>query len=122
MAGREVGLTFVPHLTSMIRRIHATLYGRIAKDADFQSVFEGCYVNEPFVDVLPAKSYPETRSVWPVDVCRLAVHRTQDGDAIAVLSVIDNLIKGAASRFVLNMKVIFGLGEALGLCQLPLLP
>lgn len=122
MANREVGLTFVPHLTPMIRGIHATLYGRIAKEADFQAVFEECYVNEPFVDVLPAKSHPETRSVRSANVCRIAVHRPQGGDTLVVLSVIDNLVKGAAGQAVQNMNIMFGLDEPLGLCQLPLLP
>ena len=75
MAGKPVGLTFVPHLTPMIRGIHATLYARISKEADFQGIFEGCYAAEPFVDVLPAKSHPETRSVRSANICRIAVHR-----------------------------------------------
>src|SRR5262249_10302337 len=61
-AGKTVGLTFVPHLVPMIRGIHATLYTRIAKAADFQRLYEDRYRKEPFVDVLPAGSEPDTRS------------------------------------------------------------
>jgi len=122
MAKRNVGLTFVPHLTPMIRGIHATLYARIGAEADFQSLFEESYTSEPFVDVLPAKSHPETRSVRSANVCRIAVHRPQGGDTLVVLSVIDNLVKGAAGQAVQNMNIMFGLGETSGLCQLPLLP
>lgn len=122
MGGGKVGLTFVPHLTPMIRGIHATLYARITADADFQAVFEGRYANEPFVDVLPPKSHPETRSVRSANVCRIAVHRPQGGDTLVILSVIDNLVKGAAGQAIQNMNIMFGQDETAGLCQLPLLP
>ena len=63
VTGNPVGLTFVPHLTPMIRGIHATLYGRLARDVDLQALFEQRYANEFFVDVMPVGSHPETRSV-----------------------------------------------------------
>lgn len=121
-AGREVGLTFVPHLTPMIRGIHATLYARIKRDEDFQALFEKRYAGEPFVDVLPPKSHPETRSVRGANTCRIAVHRPQGGDTLVVLSVIDNLVKGAAGQAVHNMNLMFGFDECAGLTQVPLLP
>jgi N-acetyl-gamma-glutamyl-phosphate reductase len=121
-AGCEVGLTFVPHLTPMIRGIHSTLYARITKEVDFQALFEERYAAEPFVDVLPPKSHPETRSVRAANTCRLAIHRPQDGDTLVVLSVIDNLVKGAAGQAVQNMNIMFGLDECSGLTQLPVLP
>jgi N-acetyl-gamma-glutamyl-phosphate reductase len=122
MAGNSVGLTFVPHLTPLIRGIHATLYARITKEADFQALFEARYATEPFVDVMPAKSHPETRSVRSANMCRMAVHRPQGGDTLVVLSVIDNLVKGAAGQAVQNMNIMFGLEETTGLWQLPVLP
>lgn len=122
MAGAPVGLTFVPHLTPLIRGIHATLYARIAKDVDFQQLFEARYADEPFVDVLPPKSHPETRSVRSANMCRIAVHRPQGGDTLVVLSVIDNLVKGAAGQAVQNMNIMFGIEETTGLWQLPVLP
>lgn len=121
-ARKEVGLTFVPHLTPLIRGIHATLYGRITREEDFQALFEQRYADEPFVDVLPAKSHPETRSVRASNVCRIAVHRPQGGDTVVVLSVIDNLVKGAAGQAVQNMNIMFGFDECAGLSQIPVLP
>ena len=121
-AGHAVGLTFVPHLTPMIRGIHATLYARITREEDFQSLFEARYADEPFVDVLPPKSHPETRSVRAANTCRIAVHRPQGGDTLVVLSVIDNLVKGAAGQAVQNMNIMFGFDECLGLLQIPVLP
>jgi N-acetyl-gamma-glutamyl-phosphate reductase len=130
-AGKEVGLTFVPHLTPMIRGIHATLYGRLTdekllsrhrREVDLQALFEQRYANEPFVDVMPAGSLPETRSVRGANHCRIAVHRPQGGDVVVVLSVIDNLVKGAAGQAVQNMNIMFGLPESTALNNIPLLP
>lgn len=120
--GKGVGLTFVPHLLPMIRGIHATLYGQIQGEADLQKLFEEHYINEPFVDVLPAGCHPETRSVRGNNVCRIAVHRPQNSDTVVVLSVIDNLVKGAAGQAVQNMNLMFGLDEKLGLGAVALLP
>ncbi len=121
-AGHEVGLTFVPHLVPMIRGIHATLYGRLTKEIDLQALFEKRYANEPFVDVLPAGSQPDTRSVRASNLCRIAVHRPQGGDMVVVLSVIDNLVKGAAGQAIQNMNLMFGLPETMGLTHVPVLP
>lgn len=119
----EVGLTFVPHLTPMIRGIHATLYATVAdRSVDLQRLYEERYANEPFVDVMPAGSHPETRSVRGANVCRIAVHRPQDGDLVVVLSVIDNLVKGASGQAVQNMNIMFGLDERLGINNAALLP
>ncbi|HDP89067.1 MAG TPA: N-acetyl-gamma-glutamyl-phosphate reductase [Thioalkalivibrio sp.] len=122
VAGETVGLTFVPHLVPMVRGIHATLYTTVAGEADLQALFEQRYAAEPFVDVLPAGSHPETRTVRGVNTCRIAVHRPQGGDTVVVLSVIDNLVKGAAGQAVHNLNLMFGLDEALGLDTPALLP
>lgn len=121
-AGRELGLTFVPHLTPMIRGIHATLYARITREEDFQALYEKRYAGEPFVDVMPAKSLPDTRSVRASNICRIALHRPQGGDTLVVLSVIDNLTKGAAGQAVQNMNLMFGLDECTALSHVPVLP
>jgi len=120
--GREVGLTFVPHLLPMIRGIHATLYAHVEREAELQSLYEQRYKDEPFVDVMPAGSHPETRSVRGANVCRIALHRPQDGNVLVILSVIDNLVKGAAGQAVQNMNIMFGLPETTALTNVPLLP
>ena len=122
VATRPVGLTFVPHLTPMIRGIHATLYARLAADIDLQALYEQRYADEPFVDVLPAGAHPETRSVRGSNLCRIAVHRPQGGNMAVILSVTDNLVKGAAGQAVQNMNLMFGLPETLAINNAPLLP
>lgn len=121
-AGKAVGLTFVPHLTPMIRGIHATLYARVIREADFQALYESRYKSEPFVDVMPFASHPDTRSVRAANLCRIAVHRPGGGDTLVILSVIDNLVKGAAGQAVQNMNIMFGFDECAGLTQIPVLP
>ncbi|MGC2049469.1 MAG: N-acetyl-gamma-glutamyl-phosphate reductase [Gallionella sp.] len=120
--GKEIGLTFVPHLTPMIRGIYATLYGRLTREVDLQALFEQRYASELFVDVMPAGSLPDTRSVRGANYCRIAVHRPQGGDTVVVLSVIDNLVKGAAGQAVQNMNIMFGLAEHAALNNVALLP
>lgn len=122
MSGKTVGLTFVPHLTPLIRGIHATLYAKLTQPCDLQQLFETSYEHERFVDVLPAGSHPETRSVRASNQCRIAVHQPQGGDTVVVLSVIDNLVKGAAGQALQNMNIMFDLPEKTGLEIVPLLP
>jgi N-acetyl-gamma-glutamyl-phosphate reductase len=122
-AGQPVGLTFVPHLTPMIRGIHATLYAQLRDpDRDLQALYEARYGNEPFVDVLPSGAHPETRSVRGANQCRIAIHQPQKGGVVVILSVIDNLVKGAAGQAVQNLNVMFGLDESAGLSGIAVLP
>ena len=121
-AGENVGLTFVPHLTPAIRGIHATLYARLNEQIDVQALYEKRYAGESFIDVLPPDSHPDTRSVRGGNDCRIAVHRPGGGDTVVILSVIDNLVKGAAGQAVQNMNLMFGLPEATGIGHIPLMP
>ena len=121
----DVGLTFVPHLVPMIRGIHATCYAKL-KDRNtadqLQSLYEKKYADEVFVDVMPAGSFPETRTVKGANQCRMAIHVPQEGDTVVILSVIDNLVKGAAGQAVQNMNIMFGLKEDAGLTAIALVP
>jgi N-acetyl-gamma-glutamyl-phosphate reductase len=122
MAGCATRLVFVPHLTPMIRGIHATLYARLTGSVNLQQLYEKRFINEPFVDVMPAGAHPETRSVRGSNMCRIAVHQPGGGDIAVVLSVIDNLTKGAAGQAVQNMNIMCALPETAGLEQIALMP
>jgi len=125
---QTVGLTFVPHLVPMIRGIEATLYAELkgaAKDMaleDIQTIYEARYQAEPFVDVMHLGSLPDTRSVRGSNICRLALHRQPGSDMLIVVSVIDNLVKGASGQAVQNMNIMFGLDERAGIQHVPLMP
>jgi len=124
LAGRPVGLTFVPHLVPMVRGMFSTLYARILpehQDVDFQALYEERYANDPCVDVMPAGSLPETRAVRASNMLRIALHRPEPG-LLVVLVVQDNLVKGAAGQAVQNMNLMFGLPETAGLDHIAILP
>lgn len=118
-----VGLTFVPHLLPMIRGIHVTVYGFLTtQQAELQAIYDERYADEPFVDVLPSGAHPETRSCKGNNWCRIAVHRPQGANTVVVLSVIDNLVKGAAGQAVQNMNLMMGIPEQTGLATVALMP
>lgn len=118
-----VGLTFVPHLVPMIRGIHSTMYATlIDTSVDLQNLFEERYKDDFFVDVMPAGSLPETRSTKGANFCRIAVYRPQGGDKVVVLSVIDNLVKGASGQAIQNMNIMLDLPENMGLTALGMMP
>jgi N-acetyl-gamma-glutamyl-phosphate reductase len=122
VAGRSIAPTFVPHLTPMVRGIHATLYARLIKGVDLQELYEQRFGAEPFVDVQSSGSHPDTRSVRGANTCRIAVHRPHNQGTVVVLSVIDNLVKGAAGQAIQNMNIMFDLPENSGLEGIGLLP
>jgi len=116
LADADADLVFIPHLLPIIRGIHATVYADAKGSADdVQERYEEFYKNEPFVDVMPPGSTPETRSVKGANTCRIAVHYLPESNKYVVLSVIDNLVKGAAGQAVQNMNLMFGLNETVGL-------
>ena len=126
VSNKQVGLTFVPHLTPMLRGIHATLYADLIDKSisieELHSSYLTSYENEPFVDIMPLGSHPDTRSVKGSNMCRIAIHRAPSSSKIVVLSVIDNLTKGAAGQALQNMNIMFGLPEHTALQGVAILP
>ncbi|MDR9498853.1 MAG: N-acetyl-gamma-glutamyl-phosphate reductase [Hydrogenovibrio sp.] len=129
VAEKPVSVTFVPHLVPMVRGMETTLYLPLtdpassqAEVAALQSLLEATYADEPFVDVMPPDSLPETRSVRGSNLCRLSLSRPQNGNTLVVTSVIDNLVKGAAGQAIQNMNILFGWPEDKGLQQIGLMP
>ena len=118
----DINLTFVPHLLPINRGIHTTLYANLTTEVDVQALFEERYKDEPFVDVLPAGSHPETRTVRGSNLCRIAVCRPGGGNKVVVLVVEDNLTKGASGQGIQCMNILFGLPENSGLTAPALLP
>lgn len=123
-SGSDVGLIFVPHLVPMIRGIHATLYAELTDAAvDVQTLYQNRYATERFVDVLPSGSHPDTRNVRGSNRCQIAVHRPPNSaTTVVILSVIDNLVKGAAGQAVQCLNLMCGWDEGLGLSAVGLYP
>ena len=123
MSDDEINLVFVPHLVPMNRGIHATLYSSlIDKDTNLQKVYEDFYHHEPFVDIMPHGSHPDTSSVRGNNLVRIACHKPQNGTTAVILVVEDNLVKGAAGQAIQNMNIIFGLDETAGLVSTATFP
>lgn len=117
-------ILFVPHLVPMIRGMLSTIYIDLTDEGDaldLQKLYEDFYANEQFVDVMPANSSPETRSVRGANQLRIALYKPQP-KKLVVLSVQDNLVKGAAGQAVQNMNLMFGFAEDAGLQGIGLLP
>ena len=125
IAGKNIDFIFVPHLIPMIRGMLSTIYVKLlakASSLDCQHLFEKRYANEQFVDVMPAGTMPETRSVRGSNQLRMALHKHADTGYLTIVVVQDNLVKGAAGQAVQNMNIMFGLQENAGLEVVPLLP
>ena len=123
LLGGPVGLTFVPHLVPMIRGIFSTLYVRTPglEAGAAQALFERRYAGEPFVDVMPPGSAPDTRSVRGTNRVRIALAHPAPG-LLVVLVTEDNLVKGAAGQAVQCMNLVTGRPETLGLGHLSAVP
>lgn len=125
LAKTDLQFIFVPHLIPMIRGMLSTIYVKLAAQAktiDLQALYEQRYQHERFVDVMPAGSLPETRSVRGSNQIRIALHNQADTGYLTLVIVQDNLVKGAAGQAIQNMNIMFGLPEAAGLQVVPLLP
>jgi N-acetyl-gamma-glutamyl-phosphate reductase len=120
-AGRKVVATFTPHLVPMSRGMQATIYAR--GDADrVQAVLEAQFGQEPFVDVLPLGSVPQTQHVRGSNICRIGVFADRVPGQVIVLSVLDNLMKGASGQAVQNANLMLGCDETDGLLLAPVFP
>ena len=123
IAAHAVHLTFIPHLAPMVRGIFATLYiANVDRPAELSSLYQQRFAKEHFVQVMQAGALPETKHVRGSNYCKLSVHSLNDENMVIVLSVLDNLVKGAAGQAVQNMNLMCGLDETMGLTQLGLFP
>lgn len=124
-AKAPIRVTFTPHLVPMNRGILATIYAKLSAGAgvdDLQERLAGSYASAPFVKVLPPRSLPATRHVRGSNLCLIAVHPSRIEGEVIILSVLDNLVKGASGQAVQNMNLMCGLPEAAGLGLAPMFP
>ena len=119
---KNVKLIFVPHLLPIVRGIHATMYVDAIKDFDISESYHKLYDEEPFVDILPQGECPETKSVRSSNICRISFQKQKNSNKIIILSVIDNLVKGAAGQAIQNMNIMMNYDETDGLNLVPLAP
>ncbi|MBI5701486.1 N-acetyl-gamma-glutamyl-phosphate reductase [Candidatus Saganbacteria bacterium] len=127
LAGLPVNVTFVPHLTPMSRGILATCYGKMTKSQipmtnnELINIYKTYYKESPFVRIYDSGE-PNTKNVSGTNYCDIGVAINEETNTIIVLSVIDNLIKGAAGQAVQNMNIMHGLPEKTGLDAIAIYP
>lgn len=113
---------FVPHLTPMIRGMQATIYAHLKDGTLPEKQLTEYYQNNPFIDIMPSGSTPETRSVRGANFCRISATPAHGSNVWIFISVIDNLVKGAAGQAIQNMNIMFGFPETTALNQVPIMP
>ncbi|HZG14250.1 MAG TPA: N-acetyl-gamma-glutamyl-phosphate reductase [Candidatus Bathyarchaeia archaeon] len=123
--GAEPLIQFTPHLVPMTRGILATAYAKLQTTVtaeQLQQLYEAAYADKPFVRIRPFGSHPRTKEVYGSNYCDIALHLDERTGRVIVLSVIDNVVKGAAGQAVQNMNIMFGLEETIGLPIVPVFP
>lgn len=124
-AGRKILVNFTPHLMPMNRGILSTIYVRLADGTtadDLRATLEARYAGEPFLRVVPKGVAPATRHVRGSNHCLIGVFADRMPGRAILLSVLDNLVKGASGQAVQNMNLMAGIAETAGLEQQPLFP
>jgi N-acetyl-gamma-glutamyl-phosphate reductase len=123
-AGREVVVSFTPHLVPMNRGILSTIYVRGFKQSphDLHAILLKCYANEPFIHVLPLGTMPQTRHVRGSNMTFIGLAADRIAGRAIICSALDNLVKGASGQAVQNMNLMLGYPETTGLEQVALFP
>ncbi|MFT9849565.1 N-acetyl-gamma-glutamyl-phosphate reductase [Aneurinibacillus sp. REN35] len=124
LTGKEALISFTPHLVPMNRGILTTAYAALRPGADAKKIgeaFAKAYEGKPFVRLRPG-AYPKTKEVYGSNYCDIAWHVDERVNRVIVLTVIDNVVKGAAGQAVQNMNLMFGLPETTGLAFTPVYP
>jgi N-acetyl-gamma-glutamyl-phosphate reductase len=123
-AGRDVIVSFTPHLVPMNRGIFSTIYVRSTKSSpeDLLGIVSKVYAGEPFVHVLPYGRLPQTRHVRGSNMTFIGIAKDRIAGRAIIGSALDNLTKGASGQAVQNMNVMLGLPETTGIDQVALFP
>ncbi len=125
LAGREVTISFTPHLLPISRGILSTMYATLTATTDLsglQELYETAYGEEPFVRVCPAGTLPATQYVRGSNCCDIGIQMDHRTGRVIVLAAIDNIAKGASGQAVQNMNLMMGLEEGTGLLGAPFFP
>ncbi len=121
LAGKEIQITFTPHLVPMKRGILSTIYMNLKEtvsSGELLQLYEDFYEDEPFIRILELDKFPETKSVWGTNCCHIGLKVDKRTGRVIVISTIDNLLKGAAGQAVQNMNIMWEFEEDEGLAHL----
>lgn len=124
-SGKDVLVTFTPHLVPMTRGMMVTLYLKLTEPLSTTEVIEiyhNYYRNKPFVRIRPEGTIPATKEVLGSNYCDIGLHVDSRTQRLTVVSVIDNLVKGASGQAIQNANLMNGWDETAGLNELPMYP
>lgn len=124
-SGNPITITFTTHLAPMTRGIMCTMYINLKETLstkEMVEVYKEFYKDKPFVRVRPEGTIPATKEVQGSNYCDIGLHVDQRTNRLTIISVIDNLVKGAAGQAIQNANLMFGWDERDGLVQLPMYP
>ncbi len=124
-AGKPLHISFTPHLVPMNRGISSTIHTHVTKGnkaAELHATLSNFYANAPFVHIMPLGTVPSTAEVRGTNQCRIGVVDDRRSGKAILVSVIDNLVKGASGQAIQNMNIMFGLPETTGLNAVAVFP
>ncbi|PTF06111.1 N-acetyl-gamma-glutamyl-phosphate reductase, partial [Staphylococcus equorum] len=125
LANEDIKVVFTPHLVPMTRGILSTIYVKLNKQTtseDLHATFKQYYDSKPFVRIRDLGNYPKTKEVYGSNYCDIGMYVDEESQTAVIVSVIDNLVKGASGQAIQNFNLMYGLNEATGLTQLPVYP
>jgi N-acetyl-gamma-glutamyl-phosphate reductase len=124
-SGHPITVSFTTHLVPMTRGIMCTMYVNLKRNLSTLEVYElykKFYKNKPFVRVRPVGTIPATKEVWGSNYCDIGLHVDERTNRLTIISVIDNLMKGASGQAIQNANLMFGWDESTGLINIPMYP
>ncbi|HLR18867.1 MAG TPA: N-acetyl-gamma-glutamyl-phosphate reductase [Staphylococcus sp.] len=125
LAQEDIKVVFTPHLVPMTRGILSTIYVKLNQQSTNESLhatFKKYYDDKPFVRIRDIGNYPKTKEVYGSNYCDIGIYVDEDNQTAIIVSVIDNLVKGASGQAIQNLNLMYGLNETTGLTQLPVYP
>jgi N-acetyl-gamma-glutamyl-phosphate reductase len=125
LAKKPISVLFVPHLLPMNRGILSTMYVGVQEsvsNAQIERIYGDAYGSDPFIQIRPAGTFPQTKDVRGTNNCAIGYHCASRSSRLIVISCIDNLVKGAGGQAIQNMNLMYGLSETEGLQGLALVP
>ncbi|NTZ20564.1 N-acetyl-gamma-glutamyl-phosphate reductase [Paenibacillus sp. JMULE4] len=125
LAGEEIVMTFTTHLVPMTRGILSTIYVNLKERRSEDEIFDlyrKYYEGRRFVRIRDKGKYPATKEVWGSNYCDIGLSLDPRTGRLTIISVIDNVVKGAAGQAVQNLNLMMGWDEATGLAFTPVYP
>ncbi|MCH6267050.1 MULTISPECIES: N-acetyl-gamma-glutamyl-phosphate reductase [Neobacillus] len=124
-SGQPITISFATHLVPMTRGIMCSIYLKLKEKVtteDVHQIYDEFYKNKPFVRVRPVGKVPATKEVWGSNYCDIGLHVDPRTNRLTIISVIDNLVKGAAGQAIQNANIMNGWDERAGLQDIPMYP